>query len=847
MSLCFLMSRPAAASIPALNDASAAYNNGQIDFAQNQIFSALKSEPNTYLKPEFVLLLAATYLAGGEPQQAQAVLDALMEEFPIYRSDANAIRIQAALMEGRGELEKAQALLGKNPSGEALYHLAVLLDHSGQTFAAVTRYKELLDSAPPAPLALRARLGLASAYLRLNNAPSAEAALNAVDVPSDPQVRSDLTFLKAVSAFENSQPAAGREQLSQLPDSAVQLKAFGSTFGGVSALAASDAPGAAAFFQVGLSTGTAQNRLLAAVGLSAADLQMGQPEKVPDAINAVLPSLAVADQDRLLLIRGVAAQRANQMETALADFDTVIRRKNSAWRARALALAAHTLWYNNQYARLVTDFSKTLVDARASLVGKAAAPLSATDAENLNICDLLIANANYSLRRYHDGELLYRDILRRAPSKNLTAEAVSGLVACQIFQKKFADAQKALDELMVRFGEDRDVVRFGLSSQANLNWNQERYAKALEQYQKYLEMFPSDERAPFCLYQIGRCQQRLGDNAAALASWTELRSKAPASPYAFNALARSAQAAEALGNKAIAEKLYAETSRSSDSSVAETALVAMGRQQLDLGCPTEAIESLDALSKRFPLAAHRAESDRMLRDAYQRVALSQPEQLAELAAKYQSSYHAGEAAYQQGVIAFDRGDYKLAAELFKKTWSSYPRTPSAGAAMFYHGESLYRLGDYEGAVASLHEFLLNNPGHDMANPARLRIAKSLEALGQSEEAAKNYRALIAKSPQSETAAQASVGLALALDRLSQYDEEATVCRTFLKQYPDHARANSITWRVAQLERRAGTYDLALADFKRVHAENGVATDDEIKQTIASLESLAQAGAAEKTQ
>ena len=380
-----------------------------------------------------------------------------------------------------------------------------------------------------------------------------------------------------------------------------------------------------------------------------------------------------------------------------------------------------------------------------------------------------------------------------------------------------------------------------LHSQANLNWNQERYSQALDQYQKYVEMFPNDERVPLCLYQIGRCQERLGNSAAALAAWTTLRTKNPTSPYAYNALVRSAQAADATGDKALSEKLYAETARSADSSIVEVALLSMGRQQLETGRTEQAIDSLDQLSTRFPLATDRAEADQMLRDAYQRLALTKPEALDAMAVKYESSFHAGEAAYQKGVIAFDKGDYKTAAELFQKTWSSYPRTPSAAVALFYHGESVYRLNDYEGAIGSFHQFLLSNPNHDMANQARLRVAKSLEALGQTEEAAKDYRAIIAKAPQSETAAQASVGLILALDRLSQYDEEATACRTFLKQYPDHARANGLTWRLAQLERRAGSYDAALADFKRVHAEANLATDEEIKQTIASLETLAQVG------
>ncbi len=835
------------ASVSALSDASSSYNQGHIDAAQNQIFAALKANPDTYLKPEFVLLLSATYLANNEPEQAQAMLDALRSEYPVYATDSNAVRIQVGLLERRGELEKAQALLGKTPTGESLYHLAILLDHTGQTFAAVTRLKELLDAHPSASLAARAQLALASAYLRLNENVSVDQVLSSLEGSADASIKPYATFLKAASAFAGGQPVPARSELVQLPDSSPTLKAFASTLGGASLLAASDVAGAVDLFSDGLSTGTEKSRFIAAVGLSAAYLQQGEPEKALGAVNQVLPALSGADQDQLLLIRGVAAQRANHVETALADFDTVIHRRDSLWRGRALALSAHTLWYNNEYTHLVTDFSKTLAETRAAMAGKSKASLTPVDAENLNVCDLLVANAQYALRHYHDGESMYRDILSRSPSKNLTAEAVSGLVACQIFQKKFAEAQKALDELLVRFGEDRDVVRFGLYSQANLNWNQERYSQALEQYQKYVEMFPNDERVPLCEYQIGRCQERLGNSAAALAAWTTLRAKNPTSPYAYNALVRSAQAAESTGDKTLSEKLYAETARSADSSVAEVALLSMGRQQLETGRAEQAIDSLDQLSVRFPLGSDRVEADQMLRDAYQRLALTKPEALDAMAVKYGSSFHAGEAAYQKGVIAFDKGDYKAAAELFQKTWSSYPRTPSAAVALFYDGESLYRLNDYENAIGSFHQFLLNNPDHDMANQARLRVAKSLEALGQSEEAAKDYRAIIAKAPQSETAAQASVGLILALDRLSQYDEEMAACRTFLKQYPDHVRVNGLTWRLAQLERRAGTYDAALADFKRVHAEANVATDDEIKQTIASLAALAQAATPEKAQ
>ena len=249
------------ASASALTDASSAYNQGHIDSAQNQIFSALKSDPETYLKPEFVLLLSATYLANNEPEQAQAVLDALRGQYPVYATDSNAVRIQAGFFERRGELEKAQALLGKTPTGESLYHLAILLDHSGQTFAAVTRLKELLDSKPAASLMARAQLALASAYLRLNESTSADQVLSSLDGTTDASIKPYATFLKAASAFAAGQVVPARSQLAQLPDSPPTLKAFGSTLGGASLLAAADVAGAIDLFNAGLSTGTGEKSL----------------------------------------------------------------------------------------------------------------------------------------------------------------------------------------------------------------------------------------------------------------------------------------------------------------------------------------------------------------------------------------------------------------------------------------------------------------------------------------------------------------------------------------------------------------------------------------------------------
>ena len=85
------------ASASALTGASVAYNQGQVESAQAQIFAALKSDPNTYLKPEFILLLSATYLANNESEQAQTVLDALRSQYPVYATESNAVRIQAGL------------------------------------------------------------------------------------------------------------------------------------------------------------------------------------------------------------------------------------------------------------------------------------------------------------------------------------------------------------------------------------------------------------------------------------------------------------------------------------------------------------------------------------------------------------------------------------------------------------------------------------------------------------------------------------------------------------------------------------------------------------------------------
>ncbi|MCB4755976.1 MAG: tetratricopeptide repeat protein [Elusimicrobia bacterium] len=819
-----------------LQQAKGASAQGQYERAEELLLQALSYEPNTEQKRLLLLTLASNYLRSGEVDQADLIIRGLKSMDAGAASDIETKIVEASIHQARRDYDSALSTLAGQKTDTALFQSAYLLELTGQSFAAVSRLRELEENFPGSPYFSLTHLALANSFFTLQEYESAQEALGSIQRSGDLDLADWQTFLSALNLYHLQRPKEAEVLLSRLQEetSHSELLPTVALVKGLFFLRAGDFASAEKEFQKNLTTDNPLCLVQSAAGLTDIYLRTERPEEALGVLNNVLrKSLAEEDRGQLLLLRGLALQRANQIQSALDDLADVIKQEGRRWGRYALVFTAQILWQRNDYARLVGDFKSQLEAFRKE--EKPIAAQNPQDAVDMGVCDLAVADAHYALEQYKQAEILYRDLLALSPTPRVTVQAISGLTSSLVMQKQYEEAAKALDELVVRYGEDREVIRFGLLTQAHLSWDQGRTEEAMVMYDRYVEMFPQDEKAPQALYQKGLCQVRGEQKKEALQTWDSLRTRYPASPYAFRALVRSGMVAGELGDKVLADSYYRELSRMGNSPESELAMLQLGINQLDRNLLCEAIETFHQFTGRFPSSSQMSRVADLIKQSYLQISLTRPEELEKLAYQYEKAFHGGEAFFHQGLMAFSKSDYRKASENFRRVCSDFPRTPSVSQALFYEGESAYQAGRYEKAAHILGPFLRQYPNHELLEVARFHRAKSLVKIGFNDEAVLAFQEIVEKSPQSTFAANALFEWASLLEKKNEADGAITVFEAFLNDFPRHSLVNNVYWRLGQLERRQGAYAAALTYLGRVQPAAGVATQEEIRETVGAVE------------
>jgi len=811
-----------------LRRAEASYNSKNFSEARELVFDFLQKTPHSYLKPEFLLLLSATYLKTGEPDQADVILRGLKGMFPHYEKNPTFQILEASILQSKKNYEAAQRALLDIHSDEALFHSAFLLENTGQSFAAISRLRELEEKYPQSPFSVPGHLSLANSFFSLNEFESAKKSLERDSANLSPMARDLRVYMESAIAYREGRRTDGDRLLADIYDD--ELSAWGSVLKGIYALKEDDLAAAEIALEKGLA-GKEESRVVRSViGLGEVYFKNNSPEKVVPACNSILSKVKGENRDRILLLRGLAHQKLGRTSEAVQDFEYVAFRKNSDFRDTALLLMGQTLWMDNDYSRLTKGFENLLQEAGKN-----------NKNPEIDSCSLMVADAHFALKHYKEAESLYRGILAKAPPAKLTAQTVSGLSASLVFQKKFADAAKVVDELLVRFGEDREVVRFGLIAQANLSWNEQKFTDAAAKYERFVQMFPQDEKTPLAMFQWGRSYEKIEASSQAFAVWGELRSRFPASPFSYKALVYSAVMADRTGDKETAQKLYGELARGDNSIAAELAFLQLGISQLESNYPLDAIRTLNHFSARFPSSTYIPKAQEAIKEAFILVSLTDRKKLEELGSDLQGCEFGGEAFYHLGLDAMDKGEYEKAGTLFKKVWAEYPLSPSASKALFYQGEADYRAGNFPGAVGVLRQFARQYPHHDMAPLARLRRANALVSLNLFDEAVVAFNEIDETSPQTGYAATALLDMARAYELKSEFPNEIKVYERFLKTFPQDPKANFVCWRLGQLTKREGQYQASIKYYRQVQPAQGLVSPEDLNRVITDLERVIHQG------
>ena len=115
--------------------------------------------------------------------------------------------------------------------------------------------------------------------------------------------------------------------------------------------------------------------------------------------------------------------------------------------------------------------------------------------------------------------------------------------------------------------------------------------------------------------------------------------------------------------------------------------------------------------------------------------------------------------FDRARMAFDEGNYQLAADRFQSFTDTYQGGPLSGLAHLLRGESLQNLGRTSSAARAYLQSYSGTPDGPTAPVALLRLGLALDGLGQSSEACITLGEVTSRFPASESSIEAQTARA----------------------------------------------------------------------------------------
>ena len=337
------------------------------------------------------------------------------------------------------------------------------------------------------------------------------------------------------------------------------------------------------------------------------------------------------------------------------------------------------------------------------------------------------------------------------------------------------------------------------------------YANAAQEFRRFLARYPTSERLPSTLYQLGEAHFLDEQYKEAVGAYEDFLVRYPGRLETAPAMRRKAEALERLSEYAKAGTAFQEAhDRFAGGQHADRNLLAAGINFHKGKEPDAAGKAFGALVARYPQSDLATEANYnwglVLLDA------GRPEEALErfktISEPVGNSKRTPEALLEIGKIALGMKDVKVAEAVFGRLRSAYPRSSAAGAstlelAAWFEGRENWA------RAAEIHELARGSlPKSEVRQMAVLGLGNAYRELGRSTEALALFTEFINVYEASPYLDRAWLGMGRAHAGLRQYREALNAFRRLRELYPEseagiqaHAEMGD-AWRAAGAPRRA---------------------------------------------
>lgn len=794
------------------------YNLDRLPEAMQTFTLVAEKYGHTFLEGEALFALGQVQAALQSWRGLSKTYQRLLEDRPGYRGLPRVKFALGLYAYVEGDYETAAEHFAEVKSDLGLYYLGRCLESSGQYILAVQRYRQCLRLYPDSHLSDDVAFSIGEAFYNSDqNRVALRSYKDFLEQYPDSRFTSIARYKEACVLFRMEEHTDCIRKLEDLCDE----------LAGEPICAPSHYLIGTAYMQMGRTSHAIFAFTEVVRGYDDSELASAAMHKIvyayaheknyPQAILMAREFLDLFPGDdlvaRVQVLKGWAHMELQEFDLAVREFQNVLdRHVNTEVGERALFLSTSVYTELEQFDRLITNYH--------FIANRLLPTPSVWRARTY----YHLGEAYYNQQLYREAGGMYRLVLTGYPRSDVAAASLQGLVASYSQVGEYELALEEQEKFLLELANADSEEGGNSLALGSLYFNQHNYEEALEAFTTYIQRNPDSPSTATALLNQGDCFYRLQYYENAVDVWNELVTRFPRAPEVEEAMYKLADTRFGLGRFEEARASYASLQqRAPDGDYAADAAFGLANcyynQQLD----DQAIEYFQMFVQKFPDDPRTEDAELGIQSAYYRSGKDMEEYLgtrpdSPLAADYY---------WTKGQNAFAEEKYEAAARYFEQVTLDYADSESAPGALFYLAESYYRMEENHVAQAVYRNFITTHPEHELIGLSRFRLGTVLYKMEDYVGAAVEYETLADLDPDGQYSPLALFNAGLCYQELEEWPSAIGVLVRFQMEYPDHERAQGISYQIATLyQDELGDFENAIEAYQKV-LERGEAGIEEI--------------------
>jgi len=772
-------------------------------------FSIVKAKAPKALRSEGILGVALCWMALNNHDKAEGLLNDLLQSYPKYKGNPTAVVPLGLLLMERNRLQEALDIFALTPDDlGARYYRGVTLRKLGQVIAASQAFKDVYQEDPKGYWADKALLQMAEAYYQVNDLNLAYNSYRSVY---------DKFPTSALRPYALHRMACIYFSLGRYQEAGLKWQELIRTF-------PDDVNFSNAIFMLG-EMAMRQGEYGKAIGYfsqiaDAHELRMDAQYKILWCqAEQKMDEAAIGRADQFLkeypwgelaakahLLKGICLQRMQKFKDANDEYQIVLDQfGNSIFSEKGMYLMATSLYQSNHLAEIITNLNAVLKMA----------PVSPSDWQAQTY--LWVAEAYYALNQYDASERTFQLVVDNYKTSKMLSQAMLGVAASMAKEGEYDKAaeahQRALE--MAETTKSEDVKRSVLMDTAEVLFSQKQYEKAMGYFDEFIARYPDDKAVPQALYHSGECFYRLEYYNEAIKRWQRIVNRYSTHDLAPEGIYEIAKTYFGLGNypqaanefQLLIEK-YGNSEKAKDARI-QVAQCFYNEGQFDL-----AIKGLQDFLDKYPKDPKDKDVLELLQMAHYRQGKG-PNDLVAFTKAFPKSKLTADIYWQVGADAYNKKDYKMALDFFRKLVGEFPEAQQISQAFYYMGVSYFNLQDYPNAVTTFKNLLTNFPKHPNRVESLFKLGVSYFQTQDFGNAVIAFNDVLEADPNGPLARDAMSNIPLCYKRMNQNSQALAAHRRFLERFPNDPQRDKVLLQIGSLSEETSDYDAALKYYQMI--------------------------------